>query len=150
VKSLASRSVKLVLLAICVCALTLAQQTKYVLIVVIDGARYTETFGDSVHANIPHIWNQLRPLGTIYTSLYNDGVAKTNSGHASILTGTRQALKNNGTELPHSPTVFEYFRKQKGAPANTCWVALGKSKLAMLACTVLESALTGKREIPRP
>jgi hypothetical protein len=133
VKSFAYRFPKLFLLAICACTLALAQRTKYVLIVVIDGARYTETFGDSVHANIPCIWDQLRPLGTIYTSLYNDGVAKTNSGHASILTGTRQALRNNGTELPHSPTVFEYFRKQKNADANKCWVALGKSKLAMLA-----------------
>jgi arylsulfatase A-like enzyme len=57
----------------------------------------------------------------------------TNSGHASILSGTREALKNNGTELSHHPTVFEYLRKETGAPTDQCWVALGKTKLQMLA-----------------
>ena len=132
-KSLAHRFAKILLLSICACVLAFAQRTQHVLIVVIDGARYMETFGDSAHANIPCIWHQLRPLGTIYTLLYNDGVAKTVSGHATILTGTRESLKNNGTELPHSPTVFESFRKQKNADTSTCWVALGKSKLHVLA-----------------
>jgi hypothetical protein len=115
------------------CVPLFAQRTQYVVLVVVDGVRYTETFGDSTHSNIPLIWNQLRPLGTIYTSFWNDGVTKTNSGHSSILAGTREALKNNGTELPHNPTVFEYFRKQTGALINQCWVVLGKSKLQMLA-----------------
>ena len=110
-----------------------AQRSKHVVIVVLDGVRYTETFGDSTHANIPLIWNQLRPLGTIYTSFWNDGVTMTNSGHASILSGTRESLKNNGTEVSHHPTVFEYFRQQTGAPADQCWVVLGKTKLQMLS-----------------
>jgi hypothetical protein len=128
-----SRFFKLLALWLLVCSQLLAQRTQYVILVVVDGTRYTETFGDSTHANIPIIWNQLRPLGTIYTWFWNDGATMTNSGHASILSGTREALKNNGTELPHHPTVFEYFRRQTGAPANQCWVALGKTKLQMLA-----------------
>ena len=112
--------------------LALAQRTQYVVIVVIDGSRYTETFGDPAHANIPRIWSQLRPKGTIYTSFLNDGVTETNPGHASIVTGTRQTIKNDGTEFPQSPTIFEYYRKQKGAGPEKCWVALGKSKLDVL------------------
>ena len=98
-----------------------------------DGVRYTETFGDSTHSNIPVIWNQLRPQGTIYTSFRNDGITWTNSSHASILSGTRDSVRNNGTQRPHSPTLFEYFRKQTGAKAKQCWVALGKTKLQMLS-----------------
>ena len=129
----ASRFFRLLLVASVAWASLPAQQTQHVVIIVIDGTRYSETFGDSTHANIPLLWNQLRPLGTLYTSFWNDGITMTNSGHASILCGTRETLKNNGTELPHSPTLFEYCRKQTGAPANQCWVALGKTKLQMLS-----------------
>jgi hypothetical protein len=110
-----------------------AQQTKHIVIVVIDGARYTETFGDTSHANIPHIWNDLRPLGTMYTAFSNEGQTVTIPGHASILTGTWQYLPNDGTQRPTQPTIFEYFRKQFGAESTTCWVALGKSKLDVLS-----------------
>jgi hypothetical protein len=110
-----------------------AQRSKHVVIAVLDGARYTETFGDSTHANIPVIWNQLRPLGTLYTSFRNDGITWTNSSHSSILNGTRDSVKNNGTQPPNSPTIFEYFRKQTGMPAEQCWVVLGKTKLRMLS-----------------
>lgn len=129
----ASRFLRLFLLSIIVAAALAAQQTRHVVIIVVDGARYSETFGDSAHANIPIIWNQLRPIGTICTSFWNDGATMTNSGHASILAGTREVLKNNGTELAHNPSTFEYFRKQTGAPVTRCWVVLGKSKLQMLA-----------------
>ena len=127
------RSLRAFILGLIVCSSLFAQRTKHVVIVVIDGTRYSETFGDSTHANVQLMWNQLCPLGTIYTSFWNDGVTMTNSGHASILSGTREALKNNGTELPHNPTLFEYCRKQAGTPANQCWVALGKTKLKMLS-----------------
>ena len=110
-----------------------AQRSKHVVIVVLDGVRYTETFGDSTHSNIPVIWNQLRPQGTLYTSFRNDGVTWTNSSHASILSGTRDSVRNNGTQRPHSPTLFEYFRKHTAGKAEQCWVALGKTKLQMLS-----------------
>jgi arylsulfatase A-like enzyme len=130
---LISRCYRLLAIGLLVTSTLFGQRTQHVVVVVVDGTRYTETFGDSTHANIPITWNQLRPLGTLYTAFWNDGVTMTNSGHASILSGTRQSLKNNGTELPHDPTVFEYLRKQTGAPADQCWVILGKTKLKMLA-----------------
>jgi hypothetical protein len=132
-KSFISRSFRLFTFSLFVCTALLAQQTKHVVIVVVDGVRYTESFGDSTHACIPKMWHELRPLGTLYSSFRNDGVTMTNSGHASILSGTRQSLKNNGKELPHDPTLFEYYRKQSGAPASQCWVILGKTKLQMLS-----------------
>ena len=109
------------------------QQTKNVFIIVVDGARYSETFGDPLHQYIPKIWNVLKPQGTIYTSFYNQGVTQTNSGHSSILTGTWQAIANDGTERPHKPTLFEYYRKETGATASDNYVILGKDKLDILA-----------------
>jgi hypothetical protein len=121
------------MMAVLCCHISFAQQTQNVFILVVDGARYSETFGDPSHQYIPHIWNDLRPMGTIYTSFYNQGVTFTNSGHASILTGTWQSIANDGTELPHNPTLFEYFRKEKNAAQTENFVILGKDKLDILA-----------------
>jgi hypothetical protein len=39
-----------------------------------------------------------------------------------MLTGVWQNVKNDGSERPHQPTVFEYYRKETSAPANKTWV----------------------------
>jgi hypothetical protein len=110
-----------------------ARDSTVVFIAVIDGARYTETFGDSLHQYIPGIWNTLRPQGTIFTSFYNDSATSTNPGHSSIVTGTWQHVVNDGSERPHKPTIFEYYRQQKHTKATENYVILGKKKLNILA-----------------
>ncbi|MCK5406995.1 MAG: hypothetical protein KAJ37_06060, partial [Candidatus Krumholzibacteria bacterium] len=100
-----------------------------VVVFVIDGPRYTETFGDPSHTHIPHIWNDLRPQGTILTDFRNLGHTKTNPGHTSIITGTWQQIANDGSERPDQPTLFEYYRKTLSAPQSETYVISGKSKL---------------------
>ncbi|MFM7388247.1 MAG: hypothetical protein ACKO5L_08820, partial [Bacteroidota bacterium] len=34
-------------------------QSENIVIIVMDGARYSETFGDTSHAYIPHLWNSM-------------------------------------------------------------------------------------------
>lgn len=104
-----------------------------VVLFVIDGARYSETFGDTTHAYIPHLWNDLAPQGTLITNFRNSGVTKTVPGHASLLTGTWQSLLNDGTERPDQPTVFEYFRQNQSIPMTKTYIVSGKPKLA--ACS---------------
>ncbi len=108
-------------------------QTRNVFIIVIDGARYSETFGDSAHRYVPRIWNELRPFGTIYTRFYNDNMTVTCPGHATIVTGAWQNISNDGSMRPQTPTMFEYFRKELGTSANESYVILGKYKLDILA-----------------
>jgi hypothetical protein len=96
---------------------TPAPTTQAVVLVVIDGARYSETFGDPEAALIPHLAGDLRPLGAINTAFYNDGATVSVPGHAAILTGAWQDLPNDGTVRPTVPTVFEYFRRATGAEA---------------------------------
>ncbi len=125
---------KRVLAVLLLAAATLsARQTQFVVVVVMDGVRYTEGFGDPAHQWIPGIWTVLRPGGTIYTSCSNDGLTETNPGHASILTGTWQTISNTGGERPHSPTVFEYYRKQLGTGPEQHYVVLGKTKLGIVS-----------------
>jgi len=104
-----------------------------VVIFAIDGPRYSETFGDPSHTFIPHIWNDLRPQGTILTNFRNFGETKTVPGHSALTTGTWQYLANDGSERPDRPTVFEYYRRWYSAPASEAYVISGKSKLEVCA-----------------
>jgi hypothetical protein len=89
-----------------------------VVIAVVDGWRYEDTYGDPAHENIPHVWNDLRPQGTWHSHIYNLGQTLTAPGHAAILGGLWQPIANDGTGRPTAPTLFEYYRKATGAPAS--------------------------------
>jgi hypothetical protein len=105
-----------------------------VIVVVIDGARYTETFGAGA-TYIPHIYNDLKPIGAVYTNfrIADAGITSTNPGHASILTGTWQQILNDGSQRPTKPTVFEYFRQELGISIGENYVIAGKSKLDVIS-----------------
>ena len=104
-----------------------------VVVFVIDGARYTETFGDSAHAWVPRMWQDLRPLGAILTGFRNQGTTSTVPGHTSMMTGTWQVIANDGTQRPDRPTVFEYFRRTYSLPDSIAHVVSGKNKLNVCA-----------------
>ncbi len=129
-------TVLILLIVIFTSSILPAQITENVFIIVIDGPRYSETFGDTTHQNIQYMWNKLKPLGTFYSNFYNDGVTKTNPGHASILTGTRQKAVNTGSERPDKPTLFEYYRKEKKTQIEKSYVVLGKNKLDILTYSI--------------
>jgi hypothetical protein len=102
-----------------------------VVILVIDGPRYTESFGDPTHAHIPRMWNEVRPQGTLFTNFRNEGWTSTVPGHSSIITGTWQYLDNTGAEHPTKPTLFEYYRYARAAAQSEGYVISGKSKLGV-------------------
>jgi hypothetical protein len=101
------------------------------IIVVLDGARYSETFG-SDSAYIKYIWTKLKPAGTIFTNYRNNGITSTITGHSSIETGIWQTIDNHGINRPTTPTIFEYFRKWKGKNRSKTCVVAGKEKLKVL------------------
>ena len=103
----------------------------HVIIAVIDGARYSETFG-AEGKYIPVIWNELRPQGTLFTRAYNAGITKTCPGHSALLTGNWEDIPNDGSKRPKGVTLFECFRKETGEPASSCSVVSGKKKLNIL------------------
>lgn len=115
------------------CANPLSAQN--VVIVVIDGARYTESFGAGAEY-LPRIWGDLRPKGTIYTNFRNDSTTKTCPSHAAVLTGVWNDLPNDGSVRPSEPTLFERFRRHTGLPERSCFVVSGKDKLEMLTWSV--------------
>lgn len=103
-----------------------------VVVLVIDGPRYSETFGDPTHAHVPGMWNTLRPLGTLCSNFRNLGVTNTNPGHGSMLSGIWQFIDNEGVTRIPQPTLFEYYRKATGAPASDAYLISGKIKFTAL------------------
>lgn len=107
-------------------------KTKNVIILVVDGARYTETWGDPKHLYIPN-QHLLMTAGIANTNMYNNGATNTSNGHAALTTGVYQNIDNGGNEYPGNPSIFQYWLHQKSQPATAAWVITSKDKLEVLA-----------------
>lgn len=80
-----------------------------VVVIVIDGLRYTEGI-DAEDQFMPHIWNDLRPLGTLLTNFQIASPTATTSAHTAMLTGRVSTVPNDGHMRPVFPTFMEYYR----------------------------------------
>ncbi|MCX2741773.1 alkaline phosphatase family protein [Pontibacter anaerobius] len=109
-------------------------KTEHVVIVVIDGVRWSETWG-ATPGLIPNMSANLIQKGHFLPKFYNYGYTYTNSGHTAITTGVNQPIDNYGDELPANPSIFQYFLKQTGKPATAAWIVSSKDKLHILANT---------------
>lgn len=107
-----------------------------------DGARYTETWGEPAQAYIPEIKN-LASQGVVCTSFYNEGQTVTVPGHTAVTTGYYQAINNGGQEIPAKPSIFQYYRSQFSKAAEDTWVIATKDKLEVLS-DCLDPAWAGK------
>jgi hypothetical protein len=105
----------------------LAYGSENVVLVVIDGLRYTEGLGDPSHTYVPEMW-ALAQQGSIIEPFQNDGVTSTWRAIPAIWCGAWTEVykfndpdcggqENNYSELP---TVFEYYRKGLSRPVEDC------------------------------
>lgn len=109
-------------------------KTENVIIIVVDGPRYTETWGDSLHRYIPRMANYLSKEGVVYTDFYTNGPTYTVPGHTAITTGLYQNIDNGGNELPDYPSIFQYWNKKKNLTnSDYTWIIASKDKLEVLA-----------------
>lgn len=133
------RNLVLMMIFLCSYSYNLAQQsgrykTKNVIVIVIDGPRYSETWGDTSHRYIPHFANDLAPNGIVFTNFHNNGYTYTTSGHTAICTGKKERLDNRtGKELPTYPSFMQHYLRKTGSPSSKAWVITSKDKLAILA-----------------
>jgi len=106
-----------------------------VIVLIIDGPRMSETFGDTSFTYIPNLARVLAPQGTLLKNFRNNGPTYTNAGHTAITTGVYQRINNSGLELPKNPSMFQYFLKEKNLPKDQAWVIASKGKLNILGNT---------------
>jgi len=106
-------------------------KTQNVIIIVMDGARFSETWGDYTRRNIPNMFN-MYSQGVLLGNFRNNGTTLTDSGHDAICTGNYDNLENSGQELPNYPSIFQSFLKATGKPQTKAWVVASKDKLTIL------------------
>ncbi len=109
--------------------------TKHVIIVVVDGPRYTETWGDSLRQYIPFRAQTLLQQGVMLTNFRNEGATQTTAGHTALTTAVYEPIHNGGAELPTYPSFFQWWRKATGQPAEKAWIVASKDKLHVLSNT---------------
>jgi hypothetical protein len=80
-----------------------------VVIIVIDGLRWEEGVG-AEDEYLPHIWNDLRPMGTLLTNYHIASPTATTSSHTAMMTGRISTVPNDGHIRPVFPTFMEYYR----------------------------------------
>ncbi len=78
------------------------------------GTRYTEWIGDPEHRWVPQLWNRLRPQGTLFTNMTNEGRTGHFPGAMYLLTGRFDWYELEGRQRPDTPTIFEHLRKANG------------------------------------
>ena len=111
-------------------------KTKYVIVIVVDGPRYSETWGDPTHHHIPFMHGTLSAQGVVHDQFYNQGVTFTTNGHTALLTGTYQDINNGGLELPNRPSFLQHWLKKNPSDKERTWLITSKDKLEVLAnCT---------------
>lgn len=114
-------TVTLLLFSICLLFNAFPQN---VVVVLIDGARYTETFGDPNLTYIPNM-GEIAKSGSYLDKMYNKHQTYTSRAIPALWTGSWDGVYNlsyegQETQATYSPTVFEYYRKQKNAEASDC------------------------------
>ncbi len=105
-----------------------SQEDEKIVIVIIDGARYTETLGDHTRTYTPKMWD-LADEGTMIDKFYNDNYTYTSRAIPALWCGAWTDVRDTtyqGHETNYAvlPTIFEYYRKQKNAPAEECYYVL--------------------------
>ncbi|HEY9534832.1 MAG TPA: sulfatase-like hydrolase/transferase [Mucilaginibacter sp.] len=107
-------------------------KTENVIIIVMDGARFSETFGDYTRQYIPN-QRKMYTRGVMLVNFNNNGTTNTDSGHDAICTGNYENLENTGQVLPQYPSIFQEYLKETGKPAEKAWIVASKDKLQILA-----------------
>ncbi|MCX6133926.1 MAG: T9SS type A sorting domain-containing protein [Ignavibacteriales bacterium] len=99
-----------------------AQADRRVILVIIDGARYSETLGDPSARYVPRI-RSLAQQGVVLDSMLNDDITVTARAIPAIWSGSWAAphdtiVNGAANQYATAPTVWEYFRKSRGVDST--------------------------------
>ena len=110
-------------------------QARNHIIIVMDGVRYTEGWGEVNRSNIPKLATELAPRGVLFTNFYNSGTTKTIAGHTALVTGFYEDMINSGEENPGQPSLWQRWLQFSGELKDKTWLIASKGKLACLSDT---------------
>jgi Sulfatase len=124
-----------------------SQATNLVMIVM-NGVRYKDSYGDKNHLYFDNIWNKLKPQGSICTKFVNKDIGLPIPTQASMLTGVWHVYKNPFSKSirPGFPTLFEYWNSSKKGSGNQVYFASSKPEFEILTHSTYEGF--GKQFMP--
>jgi hypothetical protein len=96
------------------------------------GARYQDTFAPEGWVNIPHLTGELLSQGLFYPTARNEGLTGHFTSSSALITGNWQYVDTFGSEKATSPTVFEYFRKERALPPEETWVVATNKSFSLI------------------
>ena len=111
-----------------------SRDRKLIIVVFGGGTRASESIDDPSHRHIPRLWEQLRPRGTLLTNMRVEHKVVHPNCTAGILTGHREWDDLDWNRPVAHPSIFEIYRKEKGAADTTAWAFVYASILAQVGC----------------
>jgi hypothetical protein len=103
-------------------AAALSREQRTIVVTFGAGARDEETFAPEGQANILHLVKELILQATFRAQVLNHGILGHYAATASLATGVYERFDDFADVAPKNASVFEYFRKGLGRPANDTWV----------------------------
>ena len=110
-------------------------KSENIFLVVMDGPRYSESWGDPQRKNIFFMNKYLVPQGVFYKNFFNQGPTFTNPGHAAMVTGFYQNIDNDGKTMPAQPSYLQRWLKKTYASHEKAWLIMSKGKIAVIQNT---------------
>ena len=107
-----------------------AHRRKLIVVVFGGGTRSSESIHDPEHRYIPHLWNEMVPRGTLFTNMRVEHKVVHPNCTGSILTGHWEWDDIDWSRPVTHPTIFEIYRKARGAPDTAAWAFVYASILA--------------------
>jgi len=104
-------------------------------IIVMNGVRYKDSFGDSKNLYFDNISNRLKPLGTSCTKFTNKELTLPVPAQASLLTGVWHIFRNPFSKSirPAFPTLFEYWNHARKDTAHSAYFASSRPEYGILS-----------------
>lgn len=106
------------------------ERGKLIIVLFGGGTRSADTMEDPEHGLIPHLWQQLRPEGTLFTNMRVEGKVVHPNAAGSIVTGSWEWDDLDWSHPVEHPTLFEVFRRECRQPDTAAWAFVYASILA--------------------
>jgi membrane-anchored protein YejM (alkaline phosphatase superfamily) len=104
-----------------------------VVVILIDGPRYSETFGDSTHQYMPELWT-IAQQNTWCSNMYNGATTNTLNGISYITTGQHGNIANGGTQSPEFENMFQRLIERTGSQNKACVISSKDKVQALCNC----------------
>lgn len=107
------------------------EDRKLVVVLFGGGTRSSESIDDPEHRYIPRLWKEMIPHGTLFTNMRVEHKVVHPNSAGSIVTGHWEWDDIDWSRPVEYPSIFEIYRKERGAPDTSAWAFVYASILAM-------------------